>query len=203
MSTDPTTPPQEATRSREPSRSSGSSRRLWLVVGIVVVVAVVTWLIVRGGDDDNQAAKGPEVKTGVPTLLSEAELREYGRLQGMPVYWAGPQANRKYEVTHTRDGKYYVRYLTPKAEVGSDQPRFLTVGTYPGTNAYGALRQIGARSGTSEINTRSGALVVIDKSKPTSVYFAFPNQQFQVEVFDPRASRARRIVLGGQVQRVR
>jgi len=67
----------------------------------------------------------------------------------------------------------------------------------------GALRTIGARKGTREINTRSGALVVIDKANPTSVYFAFPNQQFQVEVFDPRASRARRVVLGGQAQRVR
>jgi hypothetical protein len=203
MTTEPTSPVQEETRRREPSRSAGSSRRIWLVVGIVVVVAVVTWLIVRGGDDNDKAAQGPEVKTGVPTLLSEADLREYGRLQAMPVYWAGPQPNRKYEVTHTRDGKYYVRYLTPSAQAGDGHPRYLTVGTYPGSNAYGALRAIGARKGTSEINTRSGALVVIDKKKPTSVYFAFPNRQFQVEVFDPRASRARRVVLGGQVQRVR
>jgi hypothetical protein len=198
MSTEPVSPPTP--EARRAAGSSKSSRRVWLIVGIVAVVAVVTWLIVRG--DDDKAAQGPEVKVGVPTVLSEAELREYGRLQGMPVYWAGPLPNRRYEVTHTRDGKYYVRYLTPSAQAGDDKPRYLTVGTYPGSNAYGALRAIGARKGTSEINTRSGALVVIDKSRPTSVYFAFPNQPFQVEVFDPRASRARRVVLGGQVQRV-
>ena len=142
MSTQQPSPaPQQPAPARSGASSrSSSSRRVWLVVGLILVVGVVTWLLVRGGDDDNKAAQGPEVKTGVPTVLSEADLRAYGRAQGLPVYWAGPQPNRRYEVTHTANGRYFVRYLTPQAKVGDQHPRFLTIGTYPGTNAYGALR---------------------------------------------------------------
>ena len=41
-------------------------------------------------------------------------------------------------MTRTAGGRVFIRYLTPNAQVGTDEPLFLTVGTYPGTNAYGA-----------------------------------------------------------------
>ncbi len=173
-----------------------------LVVGVVVIVALVTWLVTRGADE-NKASRATSVQNGVPTVLSEVDLRAFGRAQGRPVYWAGPLPNRRYELTHTRGGRYYVRYLTPKADVGDAQPRFLTVGTYPGTKAYRALETVGKRENSVSIKTRSGALVVYDEERPTSVYFAFPNQTFQVEVYDPRGTRARRFVLDGKVERLR
>ena len=136
-------------------------------------------------------------------MLSEEAVREFGRAQQTPVYWAGPLPDRRYEVTRTAAGRYFIRYLTPRADVGDVAPRFLTVGTYPGTNAYGALQTVAKRPTSTSINTSSGALVVYDKQRPTSVYFGFPKQNFQVEVFDPRPSRARRFVLEGRVQRLR
>lgn len=169
------------------------------------MIAVIAFLVARGGDDgdDSASSSADGVAVGAPTILSEADLRKFGQKQQLPVYWAGPQANRKYEVTKTKSGRYYVRYLTPKAVAGDKSPRFLTVGTYPGTNAYGALQVVGRRKGTKVIRTRSGALVVYDLKKPTSVYFAFPGQNFQVEVYDPRAERARRNVLNGKLQRLK
>lgn len=197
MTTEPSTPDPPATP-RKPSRSP---RPVWLVIGLVVIVGLVTWLMTCG--DDDQASQAPAVKTGTPTVLSEADLRAFGRAQGTPVYWAGPMPNRRYELTHTRGGQYYIRYLTPKADVADKDPRFVTVGTYPGTNAYGALRTIARRPGTVDIKTRSGALVVYAKERPKSIYFAFPNQNFQVEVYDPRPARGRRLVLDGKLQRLR
>ena len=175
-----------------------------LVLGAVVVIALVAWLLTKG-DDANDKAKPAAglVQIGTPTVLSEAKLHEFGGAQPTPVYWAGPLPNRRYEVTQTSAGRSYVRYLTPRASIGDAAPRFLTVGTYPGTNAYGALQAIARRSSSESVKTQSGALVVYDKKKPTSVYFAFPGQNFQVEVYDPRGDRARRFVLGGKVQRVR
>lgn len=198
MTTQPTSPASPAT-----SRSSTKSRqRLVLVLVVVALVALVTWLVTRGDDgDEPSVAEG--VKVGVPTILSEADLRKFARAQKRPVYWAGPLPNRRYELTRTANDRYFIRYLTPRAKAGDGTPRFLSVGTYPGTNAYGALAEIGRARGTSAIQTQSGALVVIDKARPTSVYFAFPNQQFQVEVFDPRPSRARKFVLDGRVERLR
>jgi hypothetical protein len=196
-----TAPPAPPTRDRG---SSGSSRRIWIVVGLVIVAALITWLITKGGGDDKgggQTSNG--VTIGAPTVMSEDALRKFARAETVPIYWAGPQANRKYELTKTKTGRYYVRYLTPKASAGDPSPRFLTVGTYPGANAYNALSVVGRRPNTSSVRTRSGALVVYDKSKPSSVYFGFPGQNFQVEVYDPHGTRARRLVLSGQAQRLR
>ncbi len=197
MTTEPTTPAPPAS----PRKSSNSARLVWLIVGLIAVVGLVTWLVTKGGDDDKSSAV--TVKTGVPTVMPEADLRAFGRAQGRPVYWAGPLPNRRYEMTRTSGGRYFVRYLTPKADVGDAQPRFLTVGTYPGTKAYAALEAVGKKEGFESIETQSGALVVYDKERPTSVYFAFPDQNFQVETYDPRDGRALRFVLEGKVERLR
>jgi len=172
------------------------------VAAAIVLAGVVILLLSCGGDDDNGSAAVPSVKTGVPTELSQDELRAFGRAQAFPVYWAGPQKNRRYELTRTASGRVYIRYLTPKADVGSAQPRFLTVGTYPGANAYSALQAVSRREGSVRVRTQSGALVTWAKANPQSVYFAFPNGNFQVEVFDRSQTRARSLVLDGQVSRL-
>ena len=199
MSTETAQPIPPAPERSTPARS----RRIWLVVAVVVVAGLLVWLLTRGDDDGDKNSATSGVKVGAPTILSESDLRAFGRAQPIPVYWAGPQPNRKYELTKTQSGRYYVRYLTPTAVPGDKSPRFQTVGTYPGTNAYGALQVVGRRPHTRVIRTQSGALVVYDTQKPTSVYFAFPGQNFQVELYDPRAERARRTVLGGKVERLR
>lgn len=156
-----------------------------------------------GGDDGgDKGSAAPSLTTGVPTVLSESQLQAFGKAQAFPVYWAGPQANRRYEVTRTAGGRVYIRYLTPNAKVGSAKPLFLTVGTYPGSNAYGALQAVGRRSGAVRVKTQSGALVVLPTATSRSVYFSFPQANFQVEVYDPQAGRARSLVLNGQITRL-
>lgn len=173
----------------------------WAVAAAIVVAGALILLLSCGGEDGGDGG-APALKTGVPTELSESELRAFGRAQAVPVYWAGPQENRRYEVTRTASGRVYIRYLTPKAEVGSAQPRFLTVGTYPGRDAYSALRTASRGAESVRVRTQSGALVTWAKARPTSVYFAFPDSAFQVEVYDPSALRARSLVLDGQVTRL-
>lgn len=153
-----------------------------------------------GGKDDG--ATGADVTVGVPKVLSVEQLRAFGRAQPSPVYWAGPQEDRRYEVTRTVSGNVYVRYLTPDADAGSAQPRFLTVGTYPGANAYLSVQAAGRRDGAVRVRTQSGALVVLPTRDSRSVYFSFPDARFQVEVYDPAAGRARSLVLDGQVRRL-
>lgn len=169
----------------------------------VLLLALCLGLLAGCGDDSSDDGSGaPGVKTGVPTILSESQLRAYGKAQAFPVYWAGPQENRRYELTRTAGGRVYIRYLTPGADAGSASPRFLTVGTYPGSNAYGALQTVGRRDGAVRVKTQSGALVVLPTASSRSVYFAFPQQNFQVEVYDPQAGRARSLVLDGQISRL-
>jgi hypothetical protein len=47
-----------------------------------------------------------------------------------------------------------------------------------------------------------GAVAVYSKTKPTNVYLAFPGVPEQIEVFDPAASVARRLVAQAKVKAV-
>ncbi len=182
------------------SMPRGPLRRLLSTLAVSgLVLALVAGC---GGDDGDDTAAAPAVKTGVPTVLSEEQLRAFGKAQAFPVYWAGPQADRRYEVTRTSGGRVYIRYLTPNAEVGTDKPLFLTVGTYPGSNAYGALQEVGRRDGATPVKTQSGALVVVPSATARNAYFAFPQSNFQVEVFAPQKGRAKALVLDGQISRL-
>jgi len=186
-----------------PQRPSRPRWIPWAIAAGIVLVGVLIFALTSGGDDDgSKTAKAPTVETGVPTILSESRLRAFGRAQAFPVYWAGPQADRRYELTRTANGRIYIRYLTPSAQPGAPKALFLTVGTYPGTNAYGALQTVGRRSGSFKVRTRSGALVVWATANPRSVYFSFPAAKFQVEVFSPLAGRAKSLVLDGRVERL-
>ncbi len=185
---------------QQPSTHRRPIRALGLAVALMGLVLAL--LAGCGGDDGGDEAAAPSLKTGVPTVLSEDELRAFGKAQAFPVYWAGPQEDRRYEVTRTSGGRVYIRYLTPNAEVGTDKPLFLTVGTYPGTNAYGALQEVSRRSGAVGVKTQSGALVVVPSATARNAYFAFPQSNFQVEVYDPKKGRAKSLVLDGKISRL-
>ncbi len=46
---------------------------------------------------------------------------------------------------------------------------------------------------------RGGGFAFVDKNHPTSVYLAYPGSNFQIEVFDPNPSVARRLVTSGKI----
>jgi len=48
-----------------------------------------------------------------------------------------------------------------------------------------------------------GGLAFVDRQHPTSVYLAYPGIDVQVEVFDPSAGQARRLVTSGQIAPLR
>ena len=171
-----------------------------VVLGVIALAAVVAAVLVFTADDTDEPPDRPdEVEAGSPVALSEDDLRSYARDLGTPVYWAGPRAETDYEVTRTEDASVFVRYLPRGTVAGDPRPRFLTVATYSTAGAYEFLRRQGRREGWSSQRTTSGALVAFAEETPTSVYFAFPNADLQVEVFAPQLDRARELVLGGDI----
>src|SRR6185437_2379152 len=48
----------------------------------------------------------------------------------------------------------------------------------------------------------NGGIAVYSSSQPTNVYVAYPGSNLQIEVFDPSAERAQRLVTSGQVEPV-
>jgi hypothetical protein len=170
--------------------------RLGALIALGLAAFFVGWLVMNRGDDSAPAASGATAK-------SESELRSFAESVSHPVYWAGPKDGNTYEVTRTTDGRVYVRYLPEGTQVGDPRARFLTVGTYPRTGAWAELKRAARADGAVSLKLERGGLAVFSDARPTSVYFGYPDAKYQVEVFHPSASEARRLALAGQVVPVR
>ncbi len=182
-----------------PKASRAVAVRVGAALAVVLAIGFAAWLFAFS-DRSSSAATGSGTKA---VLVSEQGLGDIATQAHHPVYWAGPIAGTSYELTTTKDGRFYVRYLTEGIEVGDPRPIYTTVGTYPEANAYGVLKRAARRSGAKAVDTTRGALVVTNTKTPTSVYFAFKNSPYLVEVFDPSAGKALQLTLSGQIRPIR
>jgi hypothetical protein len=171
-----------------------------LLVAVAVVlaaaVAIVLWLVLRNG---GQSAQAP---ADTATAASTQRLAAAARSIGHPIYWVGPRPGFVYELSRTKDGRVYIRYLPPGVKVGSRRPGYLTVGTYPQQHAFATLRATAKAQGVPTIALAGGGVAFQDKRRPTSVYLAYPGSDFQIEVFDPSPVRAFELVSSGQLAAV-
>ncbi len=143
------------------------------------------------------------IAAAAPRALTLPALRSFAASQRSAVYWAGSRPRAVYEVTDTSDGRVYIRYLASTAQIGSPQPAFLTIGTYPDRQAFVHVRAVARQPGAVSIPQTNGVLAVYVASHPTSVYLARPGAREQIEVYSPSATEARRLVEQDQVRPVR
>jgi hypothetical protein len=167
---------------------------MWFVALVLLgaLVGIAAGLYLHGGGATN--AKRPRV-----SAASTSALGSWIATVGHPVYWAGPEQGYRYELTHTTDGRIYIRYLPAGVAVGSSAPDYLTVGTYPVKNALSTVRAIGSKSGGSLIKLAAGGWAAVDPDHPLSTYIAYPGAGYEVEVYDPSPGAARRLVASGAV----
>ena len=180
-------------------RLRASRLRLGAAIAIGLAAALVVWLAVGRGADDSPSGSGSASSGEVePSIMSAEELGDLAASTAEPLYWAGPRRGSRYEVTRTRTGTVYLRYLGPTLRVGDVRPA-LTVVTYPLENA---LERMQANPGkrSSRIPLPDSGLALIDPSRPTNVHFAYPGQAVQVEVYAPSPGLARRLVLSGVIR---
>lgn len=170
--------------------------RLGALVALGLAAFFVGWLVMNRGDETAPTASGA-------TATSEGELRSFAESASHPVYWAGPKDGFTYELTRTTDGRVYVRYLPEGTQVGDPRARFLTIGTYPRAGAWAELKRAARAEGAVSLKLERGGLAVFSDARPTSVYFGYPDAKYQVEVFHPSATEARRLALAAQVVPVR
>jgi len=166
--------------------------RLGAVVALAVASGLVVWLALRSDGSQTHAGRAPA------HAVSARELAALPSSVHHPVYWAGPKPGFTYEVSRTQRGLIFIRYLPIGVAVGA-KAQYLTIGTYPTKNALAAVRAIATRLRVTPVPLSGGGLAVQDSEHPRSVYFAFPGSDYQVEVFDPSAARARSLALSGQV----
>jgi hypothetical protein len=134
---------------------------------------------------------------------SVQELKSLAVRLGHPIYWAGEGPDMSYELTRTRDGSVYLRYLPPGVGVGDRRPNYLTIGTYPQKGAFEILKATAAKNRVKTLRVENGGLAFVDRKHPTSAYVAYPAVDFQIEVYDPAPGQARQLVTSGQIAPIR
>jgi len=164
--------------------------RIGAAIAALAAIALVIALV--SGDDSKSAANGAEI-------VSANALREKAASQGTPVYWAGERPGTELELSQTGGGRTYVRYLTGGAAAGDRRPDFLTVGTYVEANPIAALGRESGQPGGVLAKAPGGATVYFSRTRPHSVYLAYPGVGAEIEVYDPDFKRALRLVDSGQI----
>ncbi len=187
-----------------------------MVAGIAIIVAAIVAAAIliatsgssspktassSSGTSDRAVAGNIEWRDGRRPPLSRRSARSL-RTLGHPVYWAGARAGTTYELTKSPDGRVYIRYLTGGAKVGSPRPDFITVGTYVVPNAVAAVRAAAQQPGAISVPVPGGGVGFYNSARPTSVYFAYPASNVQVETYAPSAAVARRLVESGAIKPV-
>ena len=185
-----------------PSWARDPRVRVGAAVAVAVLVALGVWLVVRNNDKGSTSgavATGPSIG---PVAASQDRLRQLADQEGHDIYWVGPEDNTTYELTRTSAGRIFVRYLPKGVPVGVDKADYTIVGTYPVPNATSVLQGLAEKSGENKLSVPNGGIAVYSSSQPTNVYVAYPGSNLQIEVFDPSAERAQRLVTSGQVEPV-
>jgi hypothetical protein len=172
--------------------------RIGAVLALALAAGATAWVLLG-------QAQGPptaDARADGPRLATPSGLSALAAFRDSRVYWAGRRAATVYEVTESAEGYVYVRYLPSGSSPGDRRPDFLTVATYPRAGAYADIEAAAQRPGAVSFALPRNGLAVYDRSAPTSVYLAFRGGQEQIEVYDPSADEARRLVQAGIVRPV-
>ena len=190
------------------SRTSERAPRAWFdvrrartgaVVAVVLVIAFVLWLVFRGGSS-HSSSSSPVPRGAKAVRVSLKGLKTLAAL-GIPIYWAGERPGVTYELTKTADNRVFIRYLPAGVPIGSSKP-YLTIGTYPLSNAFIVTSRLAASSGSAPVEIGKDGVAFSAKS-PESVFLANRGSGVQIEVYDPTPGRARDLVTSHQVTAVR
>lgn len=122
--------------------------------------------------------------------LTESELIAAVKQLGVDVYWAGPVSGAKYTLAVPADGQAYVRYLPKGQGIADTKPNYVVIATYSTIDAFTSTQAAGNTSNGVTFINAEGAAVYYSKDTPTNVYVAYPNLDYQIEIFDPIATTA-------------
>jgi hypothetical protein len=176
---------------KDKAKMSQNSKTIALMLISFALGSVLTYSLTSPSTNSPTASTSTftDVTTG-KVALTESELIDAVRQLGVDVYWAGPVKGAKYTLAVPADGQAYVRYLPNGDGLTDTKPNYVVIATYTTTNAFSATQAAGNQSnGVTFVNTE-GAAVFYNKDTPTNVYVAYPNLNYQIEVFDPIAATA-------------
>jgi len=196
-SSDTSVAPRKPRKPKEdlvPARTKGissSSKILVLMLSAFLAGSGLTYAVTANSEPAVKAATSTfsDITSGkVP--LSEKELTSAVAELGVDVYWAGPVDGAKYTLSAPAEGQVYVRYLPNGEGINDTAANYVVIATYVTPDAFASTQAAGNQTnGVTFINAQ-GAAVFYSKETPTNVYVAYPNKDFQIEVFSPIAKTA-------------
>jgi hypothetical protein len=195
-----TTPaPKDGGDGTNPNWSS-PGMRIGAVIAILAIAGIVLWLVLGTSSKQKNTSTAPTTSRIGPVLMRASQLKAESKTLGTPIYWAGTQKGTQYEFTRTTNGYLYVRYLPKGLHEGANGTSFLIISTYPFPGAYEGLKK--AAKGR-QLPGSDGSIYYVNPAYKKSVLMAWPNVDYQVEVYDPNPTVAATIASTGQVVPVR
>lgn len=175
--------------------------RGFVIAFLTLLIAALCAVSLARVLDDREGSGGGE-RDDEPRTVSPQELRAFAASLPHPLFWAGTFPGFRLELTSSRDGNLYVRYLPKQAPAGDKRGLFTTIGTYPMRDAFGTVKRAGRQKGAVESLAPGGGIAVSLKARP-SVYLTFPGTEVLVEIYARRAGRAQELLRSGRVGPVR
>ena len=173
--------------------------QLGAVIALAVAAALIAGAIARERNNRSTASTAA-VSTIGPVAFTAEQLRDESRALDQAIFWAGPKAGYTYEFTRNASGSIFVRYLPAGVKVGAVEPHYLIVATYPFRHALNVLRIAAGKRG---VPIPGNGLALVHDQYPQSVHIAFPNTDYQVEVYDPSPARSLAVARSGNVTPVK
>jgi len=180
-----------------------------IFVALIVFAAVgaLVWFLSSADSTASTPSVAPAVSASgpvqgvAPRIVSVRTLHRIARVNGRPLYWAGARTAR-IEYTRRTDGTTFVRYLTGDAKAGDPSARYVVVATYSQPDAYERVTAIAARSHLFKVQLADGGAAVTRPGRPQNIYLVYPKLPYQVEIYAPTPSAARRLVFTGAIKPV-
>jgi hypothetical protein len=172
--------------------------RVAAAVAVAVAVAFVVWLVARPGDNSSSTSS----KRTEPVAASASDLASVAGSLKHKLFWAGQKSGFTYELTKAKSGNVWVRYLPNGTQLGDTRANFLTIGTYPKTNAFQSVQAATKRKGAVAVTAPGGCAAVQYTERPSSIFVACPGSNLLIEVFDPSPNTVRAIVTSGALRSI-
>jgi len=198
-------------------RTLGSGRvRIGAVVAIAIAGGLLGWLLTRGGNDTTAATTTPAqtihagqtlpgFPPGIhlgPQIVGADALAFMQRALHQPIYWLGTKQGYRLELEKLTNGNVFLTYLPPGVKSSGKRARYLVVGTYPVHDATNGLKAVAKVAGGEILDRKDGAIVLVAARHPKSAYVAYPQANYEVEIYSPKAQEAKTLALSDKLQPV-
>jgi len=175
-------------------------RFIFALLAAIFISSTVTYGITHKLDSSVPATTTFLAKISGGVALSESELKSVVLQLKRTVYWTGSQKGAKYTINALTEGQTYLRYLPDGKGVSDDAPNYRTVGTYESKDAYTSTLAAGNEANGVSFTTADGRVIHYNKSSSDNVYVAYKNQNFQIEIFDPKPGFSLKIANNNELQ---